>query len=113
MEDHEKIRMEVLAKLRLKAKLFKGFGDASRLAIIQFLRAGEKSVTEIVEASGLSQANVSAHLNCLKESGLVASRSEGRNNIYYIANEKVLHILDAAEQILQETTEEMLKCMRY
>jgi ArsR family transcriptional regulator, cadmium/lead-responsive transcriptional repressor len=55
----------------LKAKLFRGFSDTSRLGILETLRQGPRMVSEIVEMTGLSQPNVSNHLGCLRECGLV------------------------------------------
>lgn len=50
----------------LKAKLFRGFSDSSRLAILEVLRSGSRTVGEIVEATGLTQSNASNHLGCLR-----------------------------------------------
>jgi DNA-binding transcriptional ArsR family regulator len=55
----------------LKAKLFRGFSDTSRLAILEKLRAGPLTVGALVEKTGLSQSNVSNHLGCLRDCGLV------------------------------------------
>ena len=54
-----------------KAKLFRGLADLSRLKILEVLRTGSKCVSELVTLTGLSQPNVSAHLSCLAECGLV------------------------------------------
>ena len=62
----------------LKAKLFRGFADPSRLAILDSLRAGSRTVTEIIETTGLTQSNVSNHLGCLRDCGLVISAQQGR-----------------------------------
>lgn len=56
-------------KSRLKAKLFRGFGDPSRLSILDALRNGPLTVSELIEATGLSQSNVSNHLGCLRDCG--------------------------------------------
>ena len=63
----------------LKAKLFNGLADPSRLSILEALRGGPLSVGEIVRQTGLSQPNVSNHLSCLHDCGLVARRQEGRD----------------------------------
>lgn len=55
----------------LKAKLFRGFSDPSRLSILEALRNGPLTVGEIVEATGLTQSNTSNHLSCLNDCGLV------------------------------------------
>lgn len=59
-------------------KLFCSFADQTRLAIITVLAGGEQRVTDIVEALGASQANISGHLKCLKECGVVIDRRSGR-----------------------------------
>ena len=58
-------------QLSVEAKFFKGLGDKSRLAILETLSEEEKTVADIVKLTGLSQPNVSAHLSCLLECGLV------------------------------------------
>ncbi len=52
-------------KMNLKAKLFRGLGDSTRLSILECLRVDEKSNSQIVEETGQSQSNVSNHLSCL------------------------------------------------
>ena len=62
----------------LRAKLFRGLADPSRLFILEALRAGPLSVGEIVAITGLSQSNASNHLRCLSECGLVSGDQRGR-----------------------------------
>ncbi len=64
--------------VRLKAKLFRGFSDSSRLSILEALRPGPLTVNEIVSTTGLTQPNVSNHLSCLRDCGLVVYESIGR-----------------------------------
>ena len=57
--------------VQLQSKLFRGFGDPARLNILQVLRNGPMTVSEIVAATCMSQSNTSNHLRCLRECGLV------------------------------------------
>jgi DNA-binding transcriptional ArsR family regulator len=66
----------------LVAARFRVLGEAARLAILAVLQDGEKSVTELAEATGRGQPNVSQHLASLARAGLVSSRREG-NRVYY------------------------------
>ncbi|MGE3424773.1 MAG: ArsR/SmtB family transcription factor, partial [Dehalococcoidia bacterium] len=66
----------------LKAKLFRGLGDRSRLSILESLADGTKNVSELVEETGLTQPNVSMHLDCLFCCGLVTRERRGRF-VYY------------------------------
>ena len=65
------------------AAIFKAMGEVSRLRLLQQLMLKqERSVGELAELTGLSQANVSKHLKNLAIADLVATRREG-NSIYY------------------------------
>ena len=99
--------------LTLKAKLFRGLADPSRLAILEALRQGEKTVSDLVAGTGLSQPNASGHLACLKDCGLVASRQEGRYVYYQLADARVDDALRAAEGILAGVAERVYACTRY
>ncbi|WP_029214758.1 ArsR/SmtB family transcription factor [Kallotenue papyrolyticum] len=99
--------------LTLKAKFFHGLADTSRLALLEALRSGEKSVSELVADTGLSQPNASGHLACLKECGLVASRQEGRFVYYALADPRVEDVLRDAEGILADVAARVYACTRY
>ena len=81
------------------AKLFCGLGDRTRLAIVALLASGEQRVTDIVGALNGTQSNISGHLKCLKECGLVIDRPAGREVYYRIAHDEVVDLLRSAEQL--------------
>jgi ArsR family transcriptional regulator len=76
------------------AARFRVLGEASRLKLIVALEGGEKSVGELVEATGLTQANVSRHLQTLTGAGVLGRRKEGLNVIYSIADESIFELCD-------------------
>ncbi|MCX5754074.1 MAG: metalloregulator ArsR/SmtB family transcription factor [Candidatus Krumholzibacteria bacterium] len=78
--DSESLPLELVAR-RLKA-----LADASRLAVLGRLCDGEKCVTELVEETGLGQANVSKHLHILLGEGFVLARRYRRNVFYRLPN---------------------------
>ncbi len=100
-------------KLKLKAKFFRGFADSTRLAILECLRNGEKTVTEIVQETEQSQSNVSNHLSCLLECGLLKNHREGKNIRYSIRNAKVKELLENSDIVLSEVYREIFECIRY
>ena len=69
------------------AARFSALGEVSRLRIVAALQSGEKNVGELVELSGLSQPNVSRHLQVLTQVGLVGKRKQGLNVVYRIVDE--------------------------
>jgi DNA-binding transcriptional ArsR family regulator len=100
-------------KLSIKAKMFRGFADSTRLAILECLRDKEKTVTEIVKETGQSQSNVSNHLSCLLECGLVKNRRDGKNIYYSIRKEEVRDLLKISDIVLSEIYKEIFECTRY
>jgi DNA-binding transcriptional ArsR family regulator len=99
--------------LALKAKLFRGFADPSRLSILEALRDDARSVGELVEITGLSQSNVSNHLSCLLDCELVAREPQGRRVIYRLSDERVGILLGQADQLLEEVARGVYVCPRY
>ena len=97
----------------LRAKLFRGLGDPSRLGILAALRDGPLTVGEIVDATGLSQPNASNHLACLLDCGLVRRERHGRFASYSIADDRVATILDLADNVLATSASGVLTCPRY
>lgn len=98
--------------VEVKAKLFRGFSDPTRLAILETLRDGTRTVGEIVEATGLGQSNVSNHLGCLKGCGLVASSKKGRFVHYELSDPRVAAILSLGEELMADTARGVYECTR-
>jgi ArsR family transcriptional regulator, cadmium/lead-responsive transcriptional repressor len=99
--------------LALKAKLFRGFSDPSRLAILEALRDGPRSVGEVVLATGLGQSNVSNHLACLHDCGLVAREQRGRFVYYRLSDGRIATLLGTAEEVLRDVATGVYACTRY
>jgi DNA-binding transcriptional ArsR family regulator len=102
-----------LQRLSLKAKLFRGLGDSTRLSIIESLREGEKSASEIVEETSQSQSNISNHLSCLLDCGLVKNRRQGKNIFYKLSDKKVSKLLEESDDILSEIANGIYACVHY
>ncbi|HLF09363.1 MAG TPA: metalloregulator ArsR/SmtB family transcription factor [Dehalococcoidia bacterium] len=97
----------------VKAKLFRGLADLSRLRVLEFLREGPRCVSEVIQATGLSQPNASGHLTCLWECGLVNRERRGRYVYYSIADPRVEALLTAGDDLLIRVGESVYICTRY
>jgi len=97
----------------LKAKLFRGFADVSRLSIVEALRGGPLTVGALVEKTGLSQSNVSNHLRCLSDCDLVVSTPQGRYTLYQLSDPRVAQLLGLAEELLHDVARGVYECTRY
>lgn len=101
------------SELSVKAKLFRGFSDPSRLSILEALRLQPLTVGEIVEATGLSQSNTSNHLACLRDCGLVLAEQQGRYVSYRLSDDRVHELLTLAESLLSDVARGVYECTRY
>jgi ArsR family transcriptional regulator, cadmium/lead-responsive transcriptional repressor len=97
----------------LKAKLFRGFSDTSRLSILEALRDGPMTVGAIVEKTGLSQSNVSNHLRCLSDCDLVIATPRGRYTHYQLSDPRVGTLLALADELLSDVARGVYECTRY
>lgn len=102
-----------IRSLALKAKLFRGFSDPSRLGILEALRDGPRTVSEIVHATGLSQSNASNHLACLLDCGLVSREQRGRFAVYALSDARVDTLLAGADEMLAKVARGVHECTRY
>ena len=78
----------------LVAERFKALAEPARLQILDQLRRREMTVSELVEATGRGQANVSKHLALLLGLGYVARRKEGLYAYYGLADSRVFQLCD-------------------
>lgn len=101
------------ADLSAAVVLFRSLGDATRLAIVHELARGERRVVDLTRAVGLAQSTVSAHVACLRDSGLVEGRPLGRQTLYQLARPELLTVLAAAEQLLAATGNAVALCPVY
>ena len=85
---------------QLHASVCKGLADPKRLLILNALRDGELSVSEICQEVGVAQANVSQHLAVLRDRGLVVARREGQFVYYAVASPKIIAALDLLREVM-------------
>lgn len=92
--------------LELIARRFRVLAEPARLKILNQLMAGELTVTELGEATGLNQANLSKHLQMLRSSGYVKRRKEGLYAHYRIADHSVQALCEIMCARLEDEVEE-------
>jgi DNA-binding transcriptional ArsR family regulator len=80
--------------LDLVAERFKALSDRARLQLLQALRAGPHTVTELVQETGMGQANVSRHLALLHNAAFVSRERDGLFVRYQLADKDVLKLCD-------------------
>lgn len=83
-----------VVQLQAVAALFSSLSETSRLRILQALQKRPMSVSELVEHTGLKQANVSKQLGMLLTAGVLSRQQEGNRAIYSIAMPLVFELCD-------------------
>jgi DNA-binding transcriptional ArsR family regulator len=74
------------------AQYFDVLSEPSRLRVMYAICSGEKSVSEVVQLCGSSQANVSRHLTTLHKAGILMRRKEGTTVFYSIADDATVEM---------------------
>ncbi len=86
----------------MQAEICKTLTNPKRIEILNTLKSEEKTVTELVNALGVSKANVSQHLAVMRHKGILATRREGVNIYYRVANPKVIEACALMKEVLFE-----------
>ncbi len=97
---------------RMHAEMCKVFSNPTRLEILNLLRDEEMSVTELIEKTKLSQANISQHLSIMKSKGIVSSNRKGKNIYYKLVNQKIIKAFDMIREVLAEMSKKNGKTLQ-
>jgi ArsR family transcriptional regulator len=92
------------AELDLLAARFRLLGEPMRLRILQSLCHASKSVNEIVQITGSTQANVSKHLTLLATAGILSRRKEGQRVHYGMKDEMVMQLCNIVRSRIRQAT---------
>src|SRR3989338_2227696 len=90
---------------QLHAEMCKVFSNPIRLEILNLLRGGELTVSDLIKKTELTQVNISQHLSIMKSRGIVNSRRNGLNIYYKLSNPKIIKAFDIIREILSERLE--------
>jgi DNA-binding transcriptional ArsR family regulator len=74
--------------------VFKALADPTRRRVLDLLRDGVRSVSQLQAEFKISQPALSRHLKVLREAGLVAFRPMGRLNVYQLSAEPMEAVND-------------------
>lgn len=87
--------------LEMIASWFRTLAEPSRLRILRALEGGEMNISQLVVVTGLTQANVSRHVQTLVDAGMVGRRREGLSVICHIADPGIRDLCDTVCRNLQ------------
>ncbi len=87
-------------RYRLHAEVCRVLTDPKRLMLLDVLRDGERSVTELSDEIGCTLANASQHLSVLRTAGLVGTRRDGTTIYYHLAEPEIVAACDVIHRIV-------------
>ncbi|WP_433956686.1 ArsR/SmtB family transcription factor [Cytobacillus horneckiae] len=99
--------------LDMKVKFLRGFGDKTRIQILECIKHQEKTVKQIVEEINGSQSNISQHLACLRGCGIIAGRQEGKYIFYSLRNEKIKDLLTMFDFVFEDVQSNVACCKNH
>lgn len=85
-----------------KSELFKALGHPTRIHILELLREGERTVSDLQAGLGIESSVVSQQLALLRARHVVAGRKEGTSVFYRVVDENVFQLLDVAREIFNQ-----------
>lgn len=104
-DDAERLR-------QFKAEFFKALGHPLRIRVLELLRAGPLSVTQIQEATGVPTSSVSQQLAVLRSRSIVATQRRGTTVIYEVADAELFELLDVARRIFNAHLTDTIDMLR-
>lgn len=94
------------------ARVAKALASPGRLELLEILAQGERSVDALAQASGMSVANTSHHLQTLRAGGLVQSRREGLQIFYTLSDLEIPKLLASLGHIAERQVAEVESIVR-
>ena len=91
---------------QVKAEFFKTLGHPARIRILELLREGEKSVSDLIPAVGLESSHLSQQLGVMRRANLLQTRKDGSNVIYSVTNPMIFKLLEIAKRIITSSLTE-------
>lgn len=105
VDDAERLRA-------FKSEFFKALANPLRIRILELLRGGPLSVTQIQAATGAPGSSVSQQLAVLRGRNVVATERHGTTIIYRVADAELFELLDAARRIFNAHLTDSVELLR-
>jgi ArsR family transcriptional regulator len=95
----------------IRAKIIKAMSHPVRLMVIEFLKNGDRSFSEIFDLFQLDKSTVSKHLLVLKEAGIVSSKKDGSDMIYKLVVPCVTDFFSCVTAVIESNVKKQQVCL--
>lgn len=91
---------------QVKADFFKTLAHPARIRVLEVLRDGEHSVSELIPAVGIEASHLSQQLGILRRANILQARKEGSTVHYSVTDPRIFELLEIARAILTSSLAE-------
>lgn len=84
----------------VKAEFFKTLAHPARIRVLELLRDGERSVSELIPDVGLEPSHLSQQLGVLRRANVITGRKDGSSVYYSVSDRRIFDLLESAKLIL-------------
>ena len=94
------------------AKFFRALSDPTRLKLLEYILASERTSADCVAHAGISQPRVSVHLSCLADCGYIVARRDGKKLRYTVGDPRVAELVLPARLLAADNAAALTCCTR-
>lgn len=95
---------------RAYSQLFQALANEARMDLIAALQDSEKTVSELVDATGERQNSVSYHLKCLTNCGFVTREANGNERVYSLNGDVLDDVFTAIDGHIENHRQGLYTC---
>ena len=105
------IHLITFEEAEIRAKIIKAMAHPVRLMMIEFLKMGGRSFSELFDLFQLDKSTVSKHLLVLKEAGIVSSKKAGTDMIYKLEVPCVTDFFSCVTAVIESNVKKQQVCL--
>ena len=103
--------MITFEEAEIRAKIIRAMAHPVRLMMIEFLKGGERSFSDVFSLFKLDKSTVSKHLLVLKEASIVSSRKEGMDMIYILDVPCITNFFSCVTAVIESSIKKQQVCL--
>jgi ArsR family transcriptional regulator len=103
---------EATALRQFKASFFRAIGHPQRIHILELLRSGPLTVSQLQEATGTVGSSISQHLAVLRAANIVATERRGTSVLYRVPDPELFELLDVGRRIFNIHLSDTISVLR-
>ena len=96
---------------KMRSDIAQAIGHPIRMAIVDFLKDGEKCVCEVSERLGSQRSNISRHLSVLQKAGLISGRKDGLWMRYSLSHSELDCLIGCVDKIVRKNLDEDMQVL--